>query len=361
MVPFWALPSLIEFEIIISPSAAHFIIGNKLAKLESAKALAVVDPTLDLPTSVIEAHSITKYLSKLGVEVKYLQKENATEDALIKFLPGVSIFHFSGHGQSDLIQPIRSALLVYPGKNRLHDKDPFKKLVSSANKWQEVNENERYADLPGIGRLYEKLFPEQKKLERYFEFSESGTLWGSYETDEKQERLKKLAELWTAGDIMLEESLKNCKLAFLSACESGVDRGIDSNLDEYSGLPAALQLAGVSSVVSTLWPVSDVLTMLYVDLFYDLLVKYHQPVNIASVIRNVGERLRCMKKEEVVVLLNDLKNRISDPLTRYRLEAYGDKFLKAGSDTPFSHPYDWAPFFAVGSDKIMFSTNEGFS
>ena len=97
------------------------------------------------------------------------------------------------------------------------------------------------------------------------------------------------------------------------------------------------------------------------DLFYDSLVKYPQPVNIAAVIRNVGERLRCMKNEEVVVLLNDLKNRISDPLTRYSLEAYSNKFLKAESDFPFSHPYDWAPFFVVGSNKIMFSTNEGFS
>ena len=36
-------------------------------------------------------------------------------------------------------------------------------------------------------------------------------------------------------------------------------------VDEYGGLPAALELAGARTLVSSMWPVSEPLTALYVS------------------------------------------------------------------------------------------------
>ena len=355
LVPFWSLPSLIEFEVSTSPSLTHFTISRQSVDLDNQKALVVADPTLDLPLSSVEANSIIDNLSKSSILVEYIRRENAREDIITKKLDDASIFHFCGHGLSDLIKPIRSSLMLYPNKNRFPDDDPFAKLIASAQNWKitDPDENERCSDLKDSpGRICEREipFPEGKKIERRFEYSETGTLWGLYAEDQRP----KLAELWTVGDIMVEEHLKNCKLAFLSACESGKSE-LSADIDEYSGLPAALQLAGVSTVISTMWPLSDVLTILYVDLFYDYLITSTQPVNIAAIIRNVSNRLRNMRREEVASLLNDLRKRTSDKYVRGLLKAHAYNFLKEEDEFPFSHPYEWAALYAVGANSINFS------
>jgi CHAT domain-containing protein len=158
--------------------------------------------------------------------------------------------------------------------------------------------------------------------------------------------------MWSAGDILIDSPLGDCRLAFLSACEAG-SGSIVTEVEEYSGLPAALQLAGVSTVVCSLWPVGDALTAFYVDLFYRTLAEAPRPADVGSVVRNVGRRLRRMKRERAVALLNRLRRQTASPDARFLLEAYAGQ-IAAGEPYPFRHPYDWAAFYATGMSGIPF-------
>lgn len=72
--------------------------------------------------------------------------------------------------------------------------------------------------------------------------------------------------LLTAATIMAELSLSSCRLAVLSACQSGVAR--DHGAGEMTGLPASLLAAGAKSVIASLWPVDDNATSLMMRRFY---------------------------------------------------------------------------------------------
>lgn len=355
LLPFWALPSLMDYEVVMFPSAAHYIKAGEPTKLAGRKALIVNNPTLDLPVSPAETASVRHHLETLSMEVTELAKGDATEESMVKALSDVAVFHFCGHGRSELMHPTLSALLVHPDLSHIPEvgDDPFQSLIATVEEWRRMPDYERYADIPGVGRLFERdasrLEGTEEVVERRLEYAASGTLWGHYQN----EKLNMLAELWTAGDIMVQESLRHCRLAFLSACESGTV-GFAVDIDEYSGLPAALQLAGVSTIVSTLWPVSDVLTALYVDLFYEEIARSPQHANIPAVVMKVGKKLQTMKKAEAASLLNDIRQRTPDSEARYRFEVHAHKILQ-GDGYPFSHPYDWAAFYVTGTGKTIFA------
>lgn len=362
MVPFWALPSLAGFEVLMSASASHFTQAGGAQQVEQPRALVVADPTCDLPASLAEADSVTRHLAQLGCTVERLQRRDATEERIVKNLPGASIFHFCGHGRANLHHPTRAALFVSPDlsrfpaaaeENRQTIADPFQTLLAVAQRWQAVDSYERCTDLPGLGRLYEEQFPENKTLERRLEYDERGTLWRRYLNGEPA---SPLAELWTAGDILVQESLRHCRLAFLSACEAG-GSGASTLTDEYSGLPAALQLAGVSTIISSFWPVSDALTAFYVDLFYAALVQSAPEVNIGALVKTVNERLRLMKKEEAISALEELRLQSSNARARITLEIFIGR-IKEGEELPFQHPYDWAAFYVTGTGDITFPKGE---
>jgi len=348
LVPFWALPSLGTYPIVMSPSAAHFVTSRQSTHVVGHKVLAIADPTLDLPLSPTELASLDQHLGTAGWEVARLQREQATQEALTNALPGASIFHFCGHGRSNLQQPTQSALFMHPNVGRLRalGSEPFQSLLTGVQQWHATEDNERYADVPGGGRLYEQDSPETGVLERRYEYGRQGTLWGRYQGG----NLVQLAELYTAGDMMVQDSMRQCNLAFLSACETG-NRGVEVSIDESSGLPAALQLLGVSTVICSLWPISDELTALYVELFYAAFVRTPQPLDVAALVQSVARRLRGMRKAETVALLTDLKQRTSDPRARFRLEARAHA-ITSGEEFPFSHPYDWAAFYVSGATEI---------
>src|SRR5262249_20829719 len=76
-----------------------------------------------------------------------------------------------------------------------------------------------------------------------------------------------LAELGSAGDMAVSGALRGVRLAVLSACQTG-GGGLGWGPDEFAGLPAALTLAGVRTVVCTAWKVDDALAALAVDLLW---------------------------------------------------------------------------------------------
>jgi CHAT domain-containing protein len=73
----------------------------------------------------------------------------------------------------------------------------------------------------------------------------------------------------TVSRILSELDLTAARLITLSACETGIT-DIHESPDEYLGMTAAFLQAGAPAVVSTLWAVDDVSTMLLMERFYQL-------------------------------------------------------------------------------------------
>ncbi|MGY4281204.1 tetratricopeptide (TPR) repeat protein [Bradyrhizobium sp. LM2.7] len=69
----------------------------------------------------------------------------------------------------------------------------------------------------------------------------------------------------TAKLVMSRFSLDNCRLAILSACESGVPDLHQSG--EMTGLPNAFLVAGAKTVIASLWPVNDAATYILIQYF----------------------------------------------------------------------------------------------
>ena len=66
-------------------------------------------------------------------------------------------------------------------------------------------------------------------------------------------------------------NIDNCKLAYLSACESAVNK--DMRLKEEGlHLSGALQMAGVPNTVATWWEISDEVSVTVAKEFYEGLV-----------------------------------------------------------------------------------------
>ena len=155
---------------------------------------------------------------------------------------------------------------------------------------------------------------------------------------------------------MVQGALKACELAVLSACESAAG-GLGLEIDEHAGLPAALQLAGAGTVVSTLWPVSDTLTALQVDLLYEALAAQSGVVDVAAAVRDLGERVRSLTLDEALARLGALRALTTDPLARVVIEAYANRLPERG-ERPFAHPYDWATFRVTGTGRARLGVSD---
>ena len=346
LIPFWALPSLDGFDVSIEPSAWHAAAAAEATEAHRlASALAVTNPTLDLPLSVAEAASIRRHLGKRGVTVAEVGGAGAVEDEVCRRLEGQSLFHFSGHATSDPLAPTRAALLVQPAPAQVAGGDPFPAWFERVDDWTLLDDG-RTAEVPGLGRLSEEIDDELGLVERRLEYAPTGTLSAQYRNGGPA----RLAERWSAGDIAVGEEFATCGLAVLSACESGAG-GLAIEIDEHGGLPAALALAGVSTVVGTLWPVAVTTTIAYFDLFYQELAARRGTADVADIVRSAARRLRALSREEAASLLGELREELDDPGVRFRLETEARR-IAGNVEWPFAHPVDWAAFYVVGSGLV---------
>jgi hypothetical protein len=227
--------------------------------------------------------------------------------------------------------------------------DPFATWGQAVASWDEHN-GTRAGEVPGVGRLVEEQLTDDAR-ERRLEHGATGTLWARYEGDE----LVRLAELWTAGDMLVTDTLDGCALAVLSACESGSGSLGVEKVDEAAGLPAAMQLAGASTVVATLWPVGDALGALFVDMLYAGLAERAADggdVDVAALVQATRDELRTLGRDAAVDRIDALRRATSDPIARFTLEAFCADVTRR-NETPFYDPYDWAPFFATGTGHLI--------
>ncbi len=153
-------------------------------------------------------------------------------------------------------------------------------------------------------------------------------------------------ERLTLRDLLDEEfDLSAARLAVLSACQTGITE-FELVPDEAIGLPAGFLQAGVSGVVSTLWPVNDVSTALLVVEFYRVLLA--EGLDPASALHRAQGFLRTSTAEQL-----DLAGWFE---RRYQASAGTDVdafetavyYRTHPDEQPFDNPRYWAGFIFSG-------------
>jgi hypothetical protein len=362
LVPWWASASLADLDVRVAPCLAMLPKGRGAADL-AKPAIVVANPTDDLPATDAEATAVASRLARrMGSTtgpvpaVSLLSGEQCTEDVLDDAVRGAGVVHFSGHGSSELTDASRSALFVRPSA-RWTGPDGVARLAELARTaaWgpggsEDVRVAEVSVAADGFPALSGRLTDEQLThgvLLRHLEHGPTGTLLAAYVDG----RLHRLAELWSAGDLSVSGALRGVRLAVLSACQSG-GGGLAYGSDEFVGLPAALTLAGVRSVVCTAWTVDDVLAAVTADLFWELVcADGPATVDLYTTAARTRRRVADMGADEAVRRVESLRAGAPTGRARFLLEAAAAR-LAVGPDRPYGHPYDWAPLFVVGEPLV---------
>lgn len=172
---------------------------------------------------------------------------------------------------------------------------------------------------------------------------------GSFGTDDNKIGLRVSASQNHDGNMTLDEimgalHLQPGALVVLSACNSG--RTLLGRMDDYVGLPAALLIAGASTVVCTLWPVDDFSTCVLMWKFYKNLGAGMQAV---AALRESQLWLRDVNACEVQHTIESWNSLAG--LKRSDLAAIKER-LRVLGDPPFSNPLHWGGFFCMGVGDV---------
>ncbi|MBL8927835.1 MAG: CHAT domain-containing protein [Pseudonocardia sp.] len=346
LIPFQGLPSLRDVDVTTSSSLAQFVRSRTApTRTIGTKALVVTNPTEDLQLSDAEADSVSATLDPLGVVCARLEGSAATEGAVLTALQDTDMLHLSGHGLSDASDPERSALLLAPA-------DPtsvaqIQSWVRQVPEWAEdATGIYRSGPVPDVGLLHERTSLDGTWVDQWIDLGPTTTLFQHV----RDGSVRLAGEAWSAGDLLVEDALSHCGLAVLSACESAAS-GLSADVDEYSGLPAALELADVGTVIATGWPVSEGFAALFVDLFYtELSARRRGSIDIVAAVGTVNRRLRVMSGAEAAALIDELRLRSTNPHVCIRLEAFGRRIGRI--DSPFARPWWWAAFSVRGHGQL---------
>ena len=158
----------------------------------------------------------------------------------------------------------------------------------------------------------------------------------------KTETVIDLDKCLTLGEIFRLD-IRQCRLVVLSACETGLTDSTRLS-DEYVGLPSGFIYAGTPSVVSSLWRVSDLSTTILMIRFYE---RFMEMGVVGTAIKEAQQWLRGVTGEQLVSWVNQIKPQLSEDRTmQFKLEEYAKNL--ASHEQPFTNPFYWAPFCAIG-------------
>lgn len=152
----------------------------------------------------------------------------------------------------------------------------------------------------------------------------------------------------TLAEVQAKMDLRQTRLITLSACETGLSEAIGYRAEEFIGLPAGFLLAGVSGVVSSLWPVPALATALLMEQFY--WNHRNKKMDPASALREAQIRVRAMKCNDVAAFAEKCYQRSDEnnvELLRLR-NHYRYQAEREPDTQPFGNPYFWAAFTLNG-------------
>jgi CHAT domain-containing protein/tetratricopeptide (TPR) repeat protein len=345
-IPWWALKSLSGLDVSVASSLEQFTGEQKRERVAVRRALVVSDPTGDLAAAMAEGEATATRLAAAGVKVERLNRTEATRDAVVDALQQCEWLHFAGHGRSALSEPLRSALALHPDWARapVSDAEALTGLFARKDiEWQQPYDEVREATVESIGQLRELRTGPQFEVERWLDYAEGRTLWSLGEAGEFT------ADLWSAGAMAVGAPLDRTRVCFLSACSSG---GASTPSNEgASGLVAALQLSGASTVISTRWEIVDAVGLLVADLFYERLIASNGEWSVTRVLRGAVTRLRQLTQKQTARRLGPLIASCSDEDARAQLEESA-RLIETLGRRPFSHPYFWGAYHVSGSGTL---------
>jgi CHAT domain-containing protein len=261
---------------------------------------ALQNPTQDLLYSELEVEAIQSLFTAKKPAV--LKRSEATKRALEEqagSLASSTCLHFACHGYFNFEQPQLSALILAGSRINLAPED------SDANRhWPQ---------------------PDGSALD----LNQCLTLLDLFQLD-----------------------LRQVRLVALSACETGLSE-INSLSDEFVGLSSGFLYAGCNSVIGTLWTVNDLSTGLLMGQFYRLLKQQEQAqqrTEVALALKQAQRWLRQLTCAEAVLTLQqqvpNLPEGIQETAKRSIRRGLSERY--AAEDRPYTNPFYWAAFCAVG-------------
>jgi CHAT domain-containing protein len=145
------------------------------------------------------------------------------------------------------------------------------------------------------------------------------------------DQLLTLRDFFSLDFLNLQDKSQGIRIAILSACETGLP-GMELP-DEVINLPTGLLQAGVGGIVSSLWSVADLSTMIMLTRFYDLW--RNDKLEPATALRQAQLWVR---------------DTTSQQKAKYFQETNPDLFQSLILLEPdyFAHPFHWAAFTYVG-------------
>jgi CHAT domain-containing protein len=245
---------------------------------------AVQNPSNDLKCSDLEVEVISEHFDFKDILIQSDAKKLFIDDSRLRI---AHCAHFSCHGYFNFNQPLLSALLL--------------------------------ADCELAPP------PPEENPTRYLPLQNGKTL--------------DLTKCLTLADIFALD-FRECRLVVLSACETGIS-DFSSISDEYISLPSGFLVAGSSSVVPTLWAVSDLSTSFLMIKFYQLL---KAGLSVPLALNTAQIWLRDATKSKLLEWLGELK------LDSESTQEFETLVKKYRSDKKlFESPFYWAAFCAIGN------------
>ena len=144
-------------------------------------------------------------LAGAGLQTQTLAGPEATEEALCQALERSSLLHFAGHGIASMTDSSMSALLLHAD----WEKD------APGGRGRVTRDGRCHAGESATAGGPRRRFTTAKAV---YQYARSGTIYAEAEHD----TVLISGELWRAGDILVQGELRECALAFLCACSSGL-------------------------------------------------------------------------------------------------------------------------------------------
>jgi CHAT domain-containing protein/tetratricopeptide (TPR) repeat protein len=150
----------------------------------------------------------------------------------------------------------------------------------------------------------------------------------------------------TLRDLVADRPLARSRLVVLSACETAVT-DVDYAPEESTGLSLGFIEAGAAAVVSTLWAVNDLSTMLLIEQFYERFLDDLPP---ALALREAQVWLRDVTASTLAAYFSEVRKRAANNAEYDSASSAWRRFAAMEPESqPFEHPYFWAAFVFSGA------------
>lgn len=135
----------------------------------------------------------------------------------------------------------------------------------------------------------------------------------------------------------------------LAGCETGLPK-VTAQISDYKGFAEELILTpSISTVISTLWPVQRISTVLLMRQFHKYwllgdLETGEKSLSLADALRRAQLWLRMLTREQAIAVLEMLASVHPTEEIDKEIHTLQESFV----ERPYAHPYFWSPFYVMG-------------